>query len=68
MRKLKEWLEPRGRQKRLADHCNVTHQAVMDWVRRGVVPRARVVAVAELTRIPRAELNPEAYDYRGHAK
>jgi hypothetical protein len=42
----------------IADHEGISQAAVSRWMRRGVVPPARVKSVSDLTGIPMAELNP----------
>jgi DNA-binding transcriptional regulator YdaS (Cro superfamily) len=42
----------------IADHEGISRVAVSRWVKRGVVPPARVKSVSELTGIAMADLNP----------
>jgi DNA-binding transcriptional regulator YdaS (Cro superfamily) len=42
----------------IAAQAGISPVAVSRWVKRGVVPPARVKAVSDLTGIPMADLNP----------
>lgn len=66
---LRELMPQRGMQKRIADHCNVSPQAVSQWFEAGVVPAKKVRAVSELTQIARCLLNPDVFptEEKNHA-
>jgi DNA-binding transcriptional regulator YdaS (Cro superfamily) len=45
----------------LADSLGLTWLTVTQWVRKGVVPPARVPAVSAVTGIPMDQLNPDIF-------
>lgn len=59
MDKLTEWIKgERGRLMMLARECKITHGAILQWDR---IPSERVVAVENVTGIPREQLRPDLY-------
>lgn len=60
MDKLTTWIKAeRGRLKKLADACGISHSAVWQWDR---VPGERLVAVSRVTGIPMQELRPDMFE------
>lgn len=59
MSALDEYLDVRGNTARLANALGITHAAVGQW--RGKCPAERVIAVEEITGIPREALRPDLY-------
>lgn len=60
MDKLTNWIKAeRGRLKKLADACGISHSAVWQWDR---VPGERLVTVSRVTGIPMNELRPDMFE------
>ena len=51
-------IEVVGGRRQLAEHLNVSRQAVESWLAAGVVPPKRVPEVARVTGLPKKILNP----------
>ncbi|MCH7421280.1 YdaS family helix-turn-helix protein [Shewanella sp. MM_2022_3] len=55
-------LIPKGLpQSAIADACNVTQQAVVQWLNNNQIPARRVKAFSKITGIAPEKLNPEVF-------
>ena len=48
-------------QTELADKLGISVQAITDWKNRGRIPAERVLAVEEISGVPRHEMRPDLY-------
>lgn len=51
----------RGAQKELARECGVVRQTIRNWCRNGSIPLQHVKTVSDLTGVPAAYLNKDAW-------
>lgn len=54
-------LNQRGIQRKIADHFNISAQAVSLWFCNREIPPKRVLGVEKITGIPREKLSPKIY-------
>lgn len=57
----KEHVDAAGGLGPLAEKVGVRYQAVQAWLKRGMVPAERVLAVEKVTGVSRHELRPDIY-------
>lgn len=60
-------MDAAGGAKAVADHFGLSYEAVRLWCEEGKVPPKRVLAMEELTGVPRHELNSDVFGTEARA-